>query len=100
MAGGLIWSLRSLAELGDIADYIAKNSPFYANMVVHRMVERAELLSEMPRQRRRLPEYYGPVELREVFVHGWRIIYAVVDEAVQVVPIIHAARSLENAAPL
>ena len=100
MAGGLIWSLRSLAELGDIADYIAKDSPFYANMVVRRMVERAGLLSEMPRQRWRLPEFYGPVELREVFVHGWRIIYAVVDEAVQVVPIIHAARSLENAAPL
>ena len=99
MAGGWSWSPRSLAELDDIADYIAKDSPFYARMVVRRVLERAELLTDMPGQGRRVPEYAGPLKLREVFVHGWRIIYAVDGQDVRVVTIIHAARLLENVLP-
>ncbi len=100
MAGGLIWSPRSLAELDDLADYIAKDSPLYARVVVRRIVERAELLPEMPGQGRHVPDYDGPSELREVFVHGWRIIYAVVGADVQIVTIVHGARLLENTPPL
>ena len=99
MAGGLVWSLRSLAELGDIADYIAKNSPFYANMVVHRMVERAELLSEMARQG-------GACQSIMVLSSCERYLCMAGGSFTRWwmkqcrLAIIHAARSLENAAPL
>ena len=100
MAGRLIWSPRSLQELDDIADFIAKDSPFYARMVVGQVIDRAEMLPEMPGQGRRVPEYDGPLELREVFVHGWRIIYCPTDAGVEVVTIVHGARLIANTPPL
>ena len=96
MAGRLIWSPRALAELDEIADYIAKDSPFYARMVVRRVMDRAERLPEMPGQGRMVPEYDGPLNLREVFVYSWRIIYAVTDKGIEVVTVFHGARVFDG----
>ena len=41
MARRLIWSPRSLAELDEIAAYIAKDAPLYARKVVSRFEVRA-----------------------------------------------------------
>ena len=100
MAGRLSWSPRALAELDDIANYIAKDSPFYARVVVRRLLDRAELLPAMPGQGRLVPEYEGPLELREVFVHSWRVIYCVSESGIEVVTLVHGARLIENISPL
>ena len=100
MADRLIWSPRALAELEDIADYIAKDSPLYARMVVRRIIERTGVLPDMPGQGRRVPDYQGPLELREVFAYDWRMIYAVKDGRVEIVTVFHGARSMENLPPL
>ena len=69
MARRLIWSPRSLAELDEIAAYIAKDAPLHAPKLVSRFVARARGLHYMPRQGRRVPKYEGPDEMREEFVH-------------------------------
>jgi plasmid stabilization system protein ParE len=47
-----------------------------------------------------VPEYKGPVEFREVFVHRWRVIYRASEREVEIVAIIHGARLLKNVPPL
>ena len=95
MAVRLIWSPRSLAELQDIGDYIAHDSPTYARLVVRRIVDRVSLLPDMPGQGRRVPEYDGPLDLREVFVHRWRLIYSASENGIEIVTILHGARLIE-----
>ena len=94
MARRLIWSPRSLADLDEIAAYIGTDAPLYARKVVSRFEVRARGLPDMPGQGRRVPEYEGPEEIREVFVHRWRMIYRVRGEAVAIVTLVHGARPM------
>lgn len=96
MAHALIWSGRARADLFDILAYIDATSPLYADAVAARFAARAALIPDHPRQGRRVPEYDGPDELREVFVHRWRIIYRVTDGAVEIVTILHGARLIDD----
>ncbi len=99
MAARLIWSPCALDDLNDILEYIAKESPKYAAMVGRRMFARTDRLPENPKQGRRVPEYDGEMEYREVFVHRWRLIYELSDERVTIITVIHGARLLELADP-
>lgn len=96
MAPALIWSGRARADLFEILAYIDASSPFYANAVAARFEARAALIPDHPRQGRRLPEYDGPDELREVFVHRWRMIYRLTDSTVEIVTLVHGARLMED----
>ena len=42
-----------------------------------------------------LPEYDGPSDLREVFVHRWRLIYSASENGIEIVTILHGARLIE-----
>lgn len=99
MARALIWTDRARRDLFDLLHWIDRDSPAYANAVSLRFETRAETLPDQPGQGRRVPEYEGPREVREVFVHRWRLIYAVTDKAVTVLAIVHGARLIENADP-
>ena len=98
MARRLIWSPRARRNLRDILDHIAADSPATATVVARRFFARVELLPDQPGQGRRLPD--GPADLREVFVHRWRIIYATSDTEVRIVAVVHGARRLSNVPPL
>ena len=74
MATALIWSDRAKADLFEILAYVDASSPFYANAVSDRFEAHADLLPDQPRQGRRLPENRTDRDLREVFVHRWRLI--------------------------
>ena len=96
MARQLIWSPRAIRQIDDLADYIAKSSGHYPAIVVKRIFGRMASVPDQPGQGRRVPEYDGPREYREVFVHSWRIIYRVDAESLVVVAVVHGARLLKN----
>jgi len=52
----VIWTARSLADMSDIGDFIAKNSPRYARMTIERFLETAKMIERNPRIGRRVPE--------------------------------------------
>ena len=74
MAYRLIWSGRALDELDEILSFIGKESPTYARNVANRIFDRVDHLIEHPRMGRHVPEYDGTRDVREVFVHRWRLI--------------------------
>lgn len=100
MAQRLIWSDRALDDLFEIVSYIEKDSPLYARNVSRKMFARADALIEQPGQGRQVPEYDGDKDVREVFVHRWRLIYAIYSDHIRIAAVIHGARLMENVQPL
>ena len=92
----LIWSERAVTDLEDIYDYIAKDSPTYAQYQAERLVMSVERLEQFPESGRHLPEFpYLPH--RELLVGGYRLIYRYDKQrdAIHIVTVVHGSRLLQ-----
>jgi toxin ParE1/3/4 len=91
----LNWSPEAIEDLESIADYIARDSEFYARAVVTKILGVARGLPDNPGLGRVVPEIANPV-IRERFVYSYRVIYRQHDSEILIVAIIHGKRLLEN----
>jgi addiction module RelE/StbE family toxin len=92
----VIWSARALQDIDDIAAYIAKDSPRYAQEQVKLFIERAEILTLHPLIGRMVPELKEKT-IRQLLCGYYRIIYEILNEdQVAVITVHHAARLLRN----
>lgn len=71
MAHELVWSPEALEDVEQIATYIARDSEWYAQAVVTRILAAAETLSELPGRGCIAPEVQRE-SLREIFVYSYR----------------------------
>ncbi|MGE3298658.1 MAG: type II toxin-antitoxin system RelE/ParE family toxin [Porticoccaceae bacterium] len=76
-----------------MAEYIARDSPWYAQAVVARLFDAAGGLTELPFRGRVLPELRNEA-IRERFVYSYRLIYRVETARVTVVAVVHGHRLL------
>lgn len=79
------WSPRALKRLDEIADYIALDAPARAVDFVLRLLESTDHLQEFPESGSVVPENQA---FRQVVIQGYRIIYRVRVDAVEVVTVI------------
>jgi plasmid stabilization system protein ParE len=87
------WTEAALADLRAAEAYLARHSPRYAQSLVDRVFARTAQLADQPELGAVVPEY--EVEgLRELFEDPYRIIYRVLQQQVDVVAVVHAARRL------
>jgi addiction module RelE/StbE family toxin len=93
MAYRVNWSPRALMDVEELANFIEKDSLFYAQAVVTRIVRSTAKLADFPLVGRIVPEFNQP-DFRELFVYSYRVIYQVKNETVTVVAIIHGKRLL------
>ena len=96
--GKVIWSPVALADLEAIANYIARDSPARAAVVVDRILESAERLARFPQSGRVIPEIADPAS-RELPVGPYRVMYRLEADAVIIVCIVHGARRWPEANP-
>ena len=87
------WSPQALEDLEMIAEYIARDSDFYARAVVQAVVESARSLGTMPNCGRVVPEFGDP-RIRERLIYSYRLIYRIETERVLIVAVIHGQRLL------
>ncbi|HCU69308.1 MAG TPA: type II toxin-antitoxin system mRNA interferase toxin, RelE/StbE family [Desulfomicrobium sp.] len=87
------WSPQALEDLELIAEYIARDSDFYARAVVQAVVESARSLGTMPNRGRVVPEFGDP-RIRERLIYSYRLIYRIETERVLIVAVIHGQRLL------
>ncbi|HEC98486.1 MAG TPA: type II toxin-antitoxin system RelE/ParE family toxin [Nitrospirae bacterium] len=88
------WTPQSLDDIEAIANFIARDSSYYARMFtikVFEAVDRLELFSESGRI---VPEL-NRKEIREVFFGNYRIIYRIKDELIEILTVYHSARLLD-----
>jgi plasmid stabilization system protein ParE len=89
----LIWSSRSLQDLDNACEYIARDSPRFASMFAERIVQFIETIADQPLLGAVVPEY-GDQNLRERLFQNYRIVYRVSKKQVELVTLVHAARLL------
>jgi len=89
----VIWSAEAQAQLADIQDHVAQDSPQEAAALIKRLVGRVVQLETVPQSGRRVPEY-PDAELRELLSRPYRIIYRQRDADVEVVTVMHYRQQL------
>lgn len=87
------WTKNALEELDDIANYISRDSPKYANILVKQIFEMISHLQQFPKLGRKVPEYNNP-NLREILYKSYRIVYLVKKEQLEIISVIHGSRKL------
>ncbi|HBB98882.1 MAG TPA: type II toxin-antitoxin system mRNA interferase toxin, RelE/StbE family [Blastocatellia bacterium] len=96
MAYRVAWSPRALDDIDSIASYIARDSVAYASAVVAKIIKSTRTLRRFPFSGRVVPEF-DDENLRERFVHSYRIIYRIEHRTVTIAAVIHGKRMLEDA---
>ena len=84
----VIWSIPAKHDLKKIYDYIARDSKYYAEKVSQDILERSVKLNEFPEIGRIVPEI-GEVNIREVIVYSYRLIYEISSDKIEVLALIH-----------
>ncbi len=88
------WSLNSVKNLEEIADYISENSPFYAPVFISKIIQAVERLIDFPLSGRVVPEFENE-NIREIIFHNYRIIYKINNSVIDISDVIHASRLIE-----
>ena len=85
------WSAPARNDLRQIYDYIARDSRYYARVVVDKIVTSTEKLERFPDIGRVVPEI-SDENVKELFVYSYRILYEITHDGVEVLAIVHGKR--------
>jgi toxin ParE1/3/4 len=80
-------------ELRQIGQFIARDKPGAANRWIETLAAMAEQAAALPFAGRRVPEY-GRDDVREVIKRGYRVIYRVSDDQVEIITVRDGHRRL------
>ncbi len=89
----VIWSRRALRDVEHIRDYIAQDSSAYAQPFIERLLHATRHLPQFPHSGRAMPEADG-LSIREVIYQGYRIIYRLRPDTIEIVMVVHGSRDL------
>ncbi len=94
MARKVVWSHEAATDLTDIADYITKDSEFYAASFVREIIDAGRSLRNFAERGRVVPEF-GDKDVRELFVKEYRLMYKIEESNVVILGVIHGRRNLK-----
>lgn len=89
------WSPEAIEDIESIAEYIARDSEYYARSVVTEILDIGRKISEDPLIGRVVPELSNE-NIRERFVYSYRVVYLIESSVITIVAVIHGKRLLEN----
>jgi plasmid stabilization system protein ParE len=97
VAHKVIWAPAAIEDLIAIGEYIERDSPFNAKMVVSRFYELASKYGRFPRASTIVPELNNEL-YRHKIVFGWRVIYKIndLDKSLAIISILHSKRQFIN----
>lgn len=93
MARKINWTESALNDLEAAADYINRDSPFYAAAFVKEVRDASRSLQYFSERGRIVPEM-NKTDIREIFVRSYRMIYSINDDTVNIIGLIHISRDL------
>jgi plasmid stabilization system protein ParE len=95
MAKPVIWSEEAFNDIESIAKYISRDSVYYAQMVVDRIIAAGEVINVYPESGRIVPELEEE-HIREKFIYSYRLIYEIEATSINILAIIHGKQLLES----
>lgn len=91
----VIWSQPARADLRSIHDFIAHDSRFYAKNVVQDIREKTDILEQLPKAGKKVPEL-NEEHVRELSIYSYRIIYQITERCISVLAVVHKRRDLKT----
>ncbi|MBN2055228.1 type II toxin-antitoxin system RelE/ParE family toxin [bacterium] len=91
MAREVIWTDPVLEDIETAAQYISRDSEFYAAAFLQNVKAAAESLVEMAERGQIVPEFRDHT-IRELLVRPYRLVYRVLPKQVIILALIHGAR--------
>ena len=88
------WTFEALEDLESIAEFIARDSPHYAQFFILDVYRATDRLVDFPESGRVVPEGKDP-SLREILFGNYRIVYRLRKHLVEILTVYHAARLLD-----
>ena len=85
----------AMEDVEAIAEYISRDSEFYARAVVTKIVDVSRSLGEFPRIGRVVPEL-DDENIRERFIYSYRLMYRIEKQRILIVAVIHGKRLFES----
>lgn len=89
------WSPEAAEDIEAIAEFISRDSEFYARAVVSKILSVSRTLADFPLIGRAVPEL-GEENIRERFVYSYRLVYRIEQKKILVVAVVHGKRLLES----
>jgi plasmid stabilization system protein ParE len=89
----LRWTERAVEELAEIRAFIAQDKPVTADRWIARLRGRARKAAQAPRSGRRVPDLDRD-DVREVVLRGYRIVYRLRQDAIDVLTVFDGHRVL------
>lgn len=91
------WSPEAVEDIESIAEYIARDSDYYARSVVTEILSASHRVREFPLIGRIVPEI-GNETIRERLVYSYRLVYRIESDRILIVAVIHGKRLLDTVA--
>jgi toxin ParE1/3/4 len=85
------WTDNAVEHLVNICEYIASNSPTYAQNMVDKITRRSVQIAAQLLSGRKVAEY-DAMDVRELIEPPYRIIYRIKQDQIDVLAVIHGAR--------
>ncbi len=96
MALKIKWTTYALEDINSIAEFIAKDSEYYAIVQVERFFQQVLILETHPNAGRRVPEIDRD-DIREIIEGNYRIIYKIYSKShIDILTVHHSSRLLSN----
>lgn len=94
MARRVIWAYEASTDLDALAEYIARDSSFYATAFTMEILDASRSLDKFSERGRIVPELCTH-NIRELLIRGYRLIYSIEQKHVVILAIVHGARDLK-----
>ena len=93
----VVWSGEALDDIDALAEYIARDSVFYAQQVAAKIIESGDTLVAQHTRGRVVPELNDPA-IRELFVYSYRLLYEIndVEREIHMLAVLHGKRLLSS----
>lgn len=91
----VVWTDLDISDLKSIHTYISRDSKFYADNFIMKIIQRIDQLETFPKSGRVVPEF-GNENLRELIIKNYRIIYRIQKDFIGVARIHHSARNISE----
>lgn len=92
---GIVWSPEALEDIEFIAEYIERDSKFYAKVAVNKIFQSTEKLKNFPKIWRVLPELERK-DVRKLMLYSYRLVYQVKERQILIIAVIHGKRQFED----
>jgi len=88
------WSHQAKVDLHHIFEFIADDSKHYARKVTQDIAEKTNILNELPRIGKIVPEV-GDDKVRELPLYSYRILYEIMNQNIVILALVHKRRNFK-----